>query len=478
LTLDTKEGETGPDPMKLTWNQADETWRVKGNPGYVMPSKFSGTSGGVEIALNDEGVADIRIAFDTPVQDGESISFEIVSVKADTSLGHEIGFSGTQPILAPPVSDIRAASITQITIGTSGNNTINFQETDSLGNVETFTADFNPTAASVTYTDMNDLALAIESAMETASATGTNPVDYAVSYDAETSRFNIRENGSSLNKLTLQWSSSTGAAKTLGYYPMDDVLTTPGISAQSDEAVVNIAIDGTNNKLDFMETNPDGQGKKGSELTALIQQKTYTSHSELAREVEKALETESREKGNSIDYAVSWDKDTQKFSIQENGNRLEEFHLMWQTGDNAPLAQGGTGESIGSVLGFNGDEDDIEKPLAGNRVEWGIFNTLIDLKQYLMDNDREGIDRTVGRLEINYDNMTSRIVDAGMKFSRLEVRETITATVSLSLKERRSMLEDADIVQSIMDLKNIETAYQAALSSTSTVLGQSLVDYL
>jgi len=96
----------------------------------------------------------------------------------------------------------------------------------------------------------------------------------------------------------------------------------------------------------------------------------------------------------------------------------------------------------------------------------------------LSNNDRDGIERTIGRLEINYDNMTSRIVDAGMKYNRLDVRETITTNVSLSLTERRSTLEDADAVKAIMDLQNIENAYQAALSSTATVLNISLVDYL
>jgi flagellar hook-associated protein 3 FlgL len=65
-----------------------------------------------------------------------------------------------------------------------------------------------------------------------------------------------------------------------------------------------------------------------------------------------------------------------------------------------------------------------------------------------------------------------------MKYSRLTVRETVTTEVSLSLKERRSNIEDADMVESIMKLMNIETAYQAALSSTSKVLNISLVDYL
>ena len=123
--------------------------------------------------------------------------------------------------------------------------------------------------------------------------------------------------------------------------------------------------------------------------------------------------------------------------------------------------------------------DDEETPLRSSKdVEWGIFDTLFDLKEYLNNNDRDGIERTIGRLEINYDNMTSRIVDAGMKYSRIEIRQTLTMEVGLSLTERSSSIEDADIVESIMKIKSIEVAYQAALSSTAKVMNLSLVDYL
>lgn len=218
---------------------------------------------------------------------------------------------------------------------------------------------------------------------------------------------------------------------------------------------------------------------KTSQLTAAITQKTYTSHDQLAKEIEKAMEAESLAKGNRIDYAVSWDEVTQKFTIKENGSSLHEFQLQWNSGENKPASLGGTGQSIGGLLGFDSDTDDIHTAMTSDReVEWGIFNTLIDLKQYLSENDRDGIERSIGRLETSYDNMTSKIVDVGMKYNRLQVRQSITTEVSLSLETRRSSIEDADMVEAIMNLQNIETAYQAALASTSRVLNISLVDYL
>ncbi len=850
LTIGTIEDPEDPKPFRLIWNKLGRTWEVENNPGYVMPSSIEGTSSAVDIDFDENGTIDMHVRFDTPVQDGAYVQFEIEPAEGDHSTGHEIGFNETDLIKEPPVSDNNAAFITDLVITGGVNDTIIFEEVDSSGVATTMTADINVTTSGATYTDMTVLALAIETEMELESAAFGNTIDYAVTYDPENSRFNIREDGSNLNELNLQWSASTAsAATTLGFYPLDDAITYPhsaitinsqnnildfqeesppgtfttlqawvspgdysdmadlaaaiedamenksassgnavtysvaynqgtdqfeiqrsaggaltsinllwntgsgsdfsigetlgynpeiddigaglggvpyssdaqsmlmslfstsindtnnmldfeeintsgvattlsaqiasgtyesvsdlekavadamsfasaregnnvnydvsydeaanrfqiqrsggttltnlnllwasgpnmgntivynlgydtalndtgggilgpytgdtdpvwmsfdttnnridfqevningtvsdemsieipegnytspsqvaseielalsnaspngvdynvlynseqgflikGSSAQvkgfdllwntgdnfensaadklgfnrdidihtsyaeSDQDVVNITIDATNNKLDFKEFTSDDIGKSVSQLTALIDQRVYTSHSELASEIEEALELESRMNGNTIDYSVSFDTYTKKFTIKENGTELEEFQLLWNSGDNAPLDKGGSGEGIGTVLGFDSVEDDIEASLKSVRdAEWGIFNTLVDLKQYLLDNDRDGIERSIGRLELNYDNMTSKIVDIGMKYSRLEVRQAISTQVSLSVTERRSNIEDADIIKSIMDLKNIETAYQAALSSTSSILNLSLVDYL
>jgi flagellar hook-associated protein 3 len=847
LTIGTEDGK----PFHLQWNKLEKNWEIQNNPGYVMPGSVNGTATGVDIDLDEDGMADLVIRLDMPARDKDSIQFEIFPAPGDHGTGHEIGFTGTDSIQAPPVSDTRSQSVTNLIFFEGVNDIIAFEEVDSAGVATTLTADLTNSTSGADYTDMGVLARAIETEMETQSTASGNGIDYAVSYNPETSRFNIRENGASLNELNILWDASTAsAATTLGFYPLTDTIDYPhsaitidsrnnildfqeenppgtfatlqariptgtysdmsalaaavetamdnvsassgntveysvsydqgsdefdiqrsggtgltsfnllwqtgngadfsigealgydtsgddvggglGIPYSSDappmrmslfsttveetgqmldfeeintsgtattlqaeieagtynsvsdmqkavEKAMNIAsvksgnsvvydvsydeaanrfeiqrdggtalnglnllwasgpnagtnmagtlgystdtddtgsgilgaytgdtdpvwmsFDASNNRIDFQEiridgsvseemsveiplkdyTNPDqvaseiqsamrnassngvayrvvydselgfmikgssesikgfdllwdtgdhasagaakklgfdpgadmrvsyaesdqdvvnidihpdknnnkldfkeilsGDGAENvSQLTAVIAEKVYTSHSELAGEIEKAMEKESRKNGNAIDYSVTFDTVTKKFSIKESGTELEQLQLLWHSGDNAPLSQGGSGQSIGGIIGFDGTSDDIAAPLESSReVEWGIFDTLLDLKQYLLNNDRDGIERTIGRLELNFDNMTSRIVDTGMKYSRLEVRQTITNQVNLSLTERRSMIEDADIIESVMKLKNIETAYQAALGATSRVLNLSLVDYL
>ena len=718
LTIGTPE-PPGTEPFKLVW-QENDTWKVVNNPGYIIiPSTIPGTADTINIDLNESGTADITIKLDAPVNNkGDFIEFEIIKAKGDLSTGHEIGFNENNLIQAPPVSDNQAQYITELVIIDGTNDVIVFQEVNSTGGATPLAIDLNTTGANITYVDMDNLAQSIETKMEAASLAGPNNIDYDVSYDPKTSRFQIRESGTDLDEFHLQWNASN-AASTLGFHPVDDstiypasdvaldrtiildssnnsfnfqeidllgtsgaaltaIVATgtyrnatsfaaaiefaldaasanvpvadysvtynagtneftiqdisgniselrllwnsggassdylakslgfdPGVDYDrhlsysssvdpvvmtfdktnnwidfsetdadgnivtasieipegeytsktqlaaliqtemraaswnsvdyavsyddvedefvfkeggtadiasfsllwysgenpstnaadvlgfantsddkvrfsiSDEQIVNITINATNNKIDFVEITTDNPGKISDKLTALVAQKTYNSHAELAREVEKAMEAESHNNGHTINYTITWDDYTQKFTIKENGTKLDEFHLQWQTGDNAPVAMGGSGEGIGSILGFDALSDDVQTPLTSTRnVEWGIFNTLLDLKQYLSENDTDGIERTIGRFETNFDKMTSRIVDIGMKYSRLEVRETITSQVSLSLTARRSMIEDADIIESIMKLQNIETAYKAALAATSKIMNISLVDYL
>lgn len=715
LTLGTPE-PAGSKPFILAWD-GQGNWKVENNPGYDIPSTLSGSAYGVDLDLDGNGTADISIKLDNPVSSKEDrVQFEIVPFKGDHSLGHEIGFNGNNSIAVPPVSDTYPQYITELVITNGVNDTIKFNEIDSTGIPPgvTHTATISPG----TYKDMDALAKEIEAQMEAQSLAGPNDINYAVSYDLENSRFNIREDGTSLNELNLDWGAST-ATSTLGFYPRVDSITYPvsdmavefditidntnnimtfeeinggvtrklkavvpngvyktavdleaavetamnnvsttsgnsttydltydaaaqnfgiqetggvlagfnflretgsgaspdpsiagtlgftvtasggGIGAPylSDTSPVLMTFDADNNKIDFQETKIDGTGSgqrtiaippgdytdlddvaagieramvvaspngvkydvsydstadkfmvKGSDaniksftllwgtgenadqevgkklgfygddkvsfsesdeqvvnikiendinnkidfkeitkgdkglgvgqLTASIKAKTYTSLSELGQEVEKALEAESRENGNRIDYSVTWDSYTKKFAIKEKGTKLEEFQLQWQTGDHAPLSAGGDGKDIGAILGFQA-VDDVKNPLESERaVEWGIFNTLNDLNGYLADNDLEGIERTLGRIETNTDNMTSRIVDVGVKYKRLQVRNIMTTEVNLSLTERRSNIEDADIVEAIMNLKSIETAYEASLSSTAKIMKLSLVDYL
>ncbi len=225
-----------------------------------------------------------------------------------------------------------------------------------------------------------------------------------------------------------------------------------------------VTIDTTNNKIDFNEI----VGMAVSQLTAEIPGGEY-GPSQLAQAIENAMTAES---ANGVNYSVSYDATSRQFRIQDDGS-LNELQLLWQTGANA-------GTSVGPDIGFgaSGDDTGVTDYTGGAGVEWGIFRTLIDLEGYLEVNDVDAIERSITRLDSHFDHFISTISDTGSKEIRLDIKEKIISDLNLSYMDRKSKLEDADIIEAITDLNAKETAYQAALAASAKVMELSLVDYL
>jgi flagellar hook-associated protein 3 len=228
-----------------------------------------------------------------------------------------------------------------------------------------------------------------------------------------------------------------------------------------------IAVDETNNKIDFSED------AGVTELTATINGGNYTAD-QLADEIESAMERASAENAfpaAGVDYGVSYDPSTSTFSIGRTDSG--QLDLLWQSGTHAGTS---AGPDIG--LGESGDDTGSSVYNGVSGVQWSIFNTLIDLKSYLQSNDWDGIQRTLTRLDTHFNHMVTSVSEIGSKGTRLDMKENIIADLNLSYETNRSKLEDADILEAISDLNAKELAYQAALASSARVMQLSLVDYL
>ena len=131
------------------------------------------------------------------------------------------------------------------------------------------------------------------------------------------------------------------------------------------------------------------------------------------------------------------------------------------------------GRSTNVEVGRNGESVYGDAASSNN-----IFQTLIDLKTHLENNDASEVVATMDNLDEQLDNVTNLISDTGAKVKQMEVKESIIQDLNLSHSERKSQLEDADMSDAILNLKTKELAYQAALSSSAKVMSMSLVDYL
>ncbi len=391
-----------------------------------------------------------------------------VSTDNRISAGDTITFYSPDDDVTPGITSWSSDNEVALFTLDDTNQYINFQEVDFSGiSDEEFTA----VIPKGVYTSVSDMASAIEGALEGASTLATAAADYSVSYDSVNRRFIIKYGGDDLSEFRLLWASGSNnarnASQILGFDRTDDIMR---ITA-SDRYVVSIAIDDTNNKIDFKEDLTGSSPFDIDELHAVISNGVYTDFSSLAQAIESAMNGESANFGNNISYDVQYDVSTKKFTIKESGSTLDELILLWQTGEN-------TTESAAITLGFNVNDTSVQGAESAKEVEWGIFNTLFDTKTYLAENDVDGLERSLGRIEKHYEYTKSLVADSGIRMSRIEVKQKINVDLKLSLTERRSNLEDADIIEAIMSLKTNELAYEASLKSSSRLMQLSLVDYI
>ena len=453
----------GTAPFRLTWDEEDRVWSVINDPGYDLPLTIDGSDTYVEMDMTGNGVADIVITLEDAAPDGGYIEFDITTASNEQSIGPDMGFSADVSY-APPISDFEAILKTF----DNTNNVIDFTEDTGGGP----SVQLSAAIPEGDYYDMDELASAIETAMEDASA---NSVNYNVNYDWDTNLFTIEDAGGTLTELQLLWAGGTnsaiGAATELGFNVADDA---GGTSYDSDNQVALFDIvAGTNDMINFKEILPGSSADQVSELSAQIAANTYYDPDSFARAVEDALEDASALDGNRVDYDVTYDYNSHKFSIEEDGTlgrKLEDFQLLWETGTDAA-------SSAAQELGFN--EDDVSAtPIEGDPATWGIFETLFDLKDYLASDDVDGIQRTLTRLDNHYNSITSTLSDTGIKYNRLEVSQQVILESTNSLTERKSMIEDADYIEATMNLTAIQTAYEASLNSTAKIINVSLVDFM
>ena len=224
-----------------------------------------------------------------------------------------------------------------------------------------------------------------------------------------------------------------------------------------------LAVNDTNNRLDFSE---DGVNT----LTATIPDGEY-SHSELAQIIENEMENASAAAGGGIDYDVAYDDAGNRYTISRaDAGQLD---LLWQSGPNAAAG-------IAPDLGFDAAADASGAAVytSDTDAQWGIFNTLVDLKGYLESGDIDGIERSISRLDTSFNHMVTTVSTIGARELRLDMKENIISDLNVSLEEKRSQLEDVDIIEAISNLQEIQYAYEAALGASATVMRTSLIDYL
>ncbi|QEK11308.1 flagellar hook-associated protein FlgL [Crassaminicella thermophila] len=129
-------------------------------------------------------------------------------------------------------------------------------------------------------------------------------------------------------------------------------------------------------------------------------------------------------------------------------------------------------------LSYDTDLDKVNDMEASKAQEAQLIAVLNDFSKALKNDDQDGIQKAIARIDSHLDNVLSIRGEIGAKTNRVEMtikridRDIINFTGLLSKNE------DADMAEVIMKFKNDENVYRASLSVGAKAIQPSLVDFI
>jgi flagellar hook-associated protein 3 FlgL len=107
-----------------------------------------------------------------------------------------------------------------------------------------------------------------------------------------------------------------------------------------------------------------------------------------------------------------------------------------------------------------------------------MFETLEALSNALKSSDPEQIQAGISGIEDQIDNVVNYRAELGARLNRMDSLYQQLDSTSLNLTQALSNIMDADIAKTLIDFKNQENVYQAALSVGAKIIQPSLVDFM
>lgn len=133
--------------------------------------------------------------------------------------------------------------------------------------------------------------------------------------------------------------------------------------------------------------------------------------------------------------------------------------------------------SDNDTITVNVPGDAVFQP-SGEGSDDDIFQILSDLRTSLLNNDSEGMKVIQERVDSAFKRVASENASLGGSIGRLENLNLRLDEDGVLTEERRSLLEDADIAEAMMQYNQAELVYQAALAAAARVIQYSLVNFL
>lgn len=228
-------------------------------------------------------------------------------------------------------------------------------------------------------------------------------------------------------------------------------------------ASVTPDIDDTNDRLDISLGN-------GSPITIKIPHGNYANINDFTQALQSAIDADLSLRG--------------KVNVANDGTNITFYSplsISLSPADGSGILTSPS-QSINEPMdsiGFNTSKSSV---YIGDRVESGsstqLLGVLDQLIKDLEENNSEGIERALSRLDGQIDNINSIRAEIGVKTNRVELTLNRIEDDNVNLRGLLSKNEDIDMAETLMNLQMQQNVYNAALSVGAKIITLSLVDFI
>lgn len=134
--------------------------------------------------------------------------------------------------------------------------------------------------------------------------------------------------------------------------------------------------------------------------------------------------------------------------------------------------------NIGAEIFGGYNQYGTEPVFVDSGPEKNILLTVGKLVAALENNDQQGCAQALDDLSKSHEYFTTQMASVGARENRLMVADTVLVGLKHNETERKSKIEDVDLVTLMTDLSNQQLAYEAVLRSSSMIMRMSLMNYL
>ena len=201
-----------------------------------------------------------------------------------------------------------------------------------------------------------------------------------------------------------------------------------------------------------------------------------------AKEVTSLIETavtaaNSKHKGDYIFGGTATSQQPYTFVKDENGWITS---VTYNGNDQVSEAEVTSNDKVTvQVPGSNTTDTGARGLLTDKRAGADLFNHLINLQNHLRDGLISDVNNT-DRIDLGHDedNIIFQMSDNAATQARLNTAASVMDARKTELDNSISHVADVDVTETIVQLNQAQTAYNAALQTGASLLKQSLLDYL